>query len=162
MDVNNLQHDAVTAKLSRENLATVQSVIDVDKYEKSSKCGYDLCGTYAPFCSVCVKNAPYPCANAYMEYVGSRDGVCAADGESAQSANSEGQSEDLQAEEICVRGEDACVEESAESATAAAADEPLTVGESVAPVDEESVSASEAVQNTPRRIRIAYVRKRNR
>lgn len=53
--------------LTEENLANIQSVIDVDKYENSYKLGKDLCGTYAPFCNNCDKVGNYPCAVAYVK-----------------------------------------------------------------------------------------------
>ncbi|MGN0804783.1 MAG: hypothetical protein ACI4MS_05315 [Candidatus Coproplasma sp.] len=53
--------------LTEENLANIQSVIDVDKYENSYQLGQDLCGTYAPFCNGCDKTVNCPCAVAYVK-----------------------------------------------------------------------------------------------
>lgn len=49
------------------NLARIQDVIDIDKFVNSSECGYDLCGTYAPFCNGCDKSVQYPCAVSYIK-----------------------------------------------------------------------------------------------
>lgn len=48
------------------NLARIQNIIDIDKIVNSSECGYDLCGTYAPFCNNCNKDVQHPCAVAYV------------------------------------------------------------------------------------------------
>ncbi len=53
--------------LKGSGAAEIQGAIDVDKYLKSSECGYDLCPSYAPFCAYCDKSAPYPCAEAYLK-----------------------------------------------------------------------------------------------
>lgn len=53
--------------LEEENVAQIQSVIDVDKYKNSMECGYDLCGQYAPFCRECDKGLMYPCPHAYVK-----------------------------------------------------------------------------------------------
>jgi hypothetical protein len=55
------------AVLNDANLSRVQSVIDYDKFINSSEYGYDLCGTYAPFCAGCEKNGNSPCAVAYVK-----------------------------------------------------------------------------------------------
>ncbi len=55
------------AVLNEANLARIQSVIDIDKFVNSSECGYDLCGTYAPFCEGCDKSLQHPCAVAYVK-----------------------------------------------------------------------------------------------
>lgn len=52
--------------LTDENLADIQLVIDKDKYINSSEAGYDLCGSYAPFCKICDKGVSTPCAVAYV------------------------------------------------------------------------------------------------
>ena len=44
---------------------TLQRIIDVDKFAASRKFGVDLCGNYAPFCSVCDKQVSDPCSTAY-------------------------------------------------------------------------------------------------
>ena len=44
---------------------TMQKIFDADKYEASRRSGRDLCGNYAPFCSVCSRGVEYPCATAY-------------------------------------------------------------------------------------------------
>lgn len=49
------------------NLARIQGVIDIDKIVNSTECGYDLCGSYAPFCETCNKEVQYPCAVAYIK-----------------------------------------------------------------------------------------------
>ncbi len=46
----------------------VQSITDVDKYFGSEGFGCDLCGRYAPFCSVCDKGLQNPCGEAYVKY----------------------------------------------------------------------------------------------
>ena len=43
----------------------MQHIIEVDKYVACEQLGYDLCGNYAPFCSVCEKWVPNPCSTAY-------------------------------------------------------------------------------------------------
>ncbi len=48
--------------------AVIQAIIDVDKYLVSETADFDVCGRYAPFCAVCNKSAPHPCAIAYMRY----------------------------------------------------------------------------------------------
>jgi hypothetical protein len=53
--------------LNEANLARLQSVIDNDKFINSSECGYDLCGSYAPFCKNCEKVGLQPCAVAYVK-----------------------------------------------------------------------------------------------
>ncbi|MGN0814221.1 MAG: hypothetical protein ACI4MH_03215 [Candidatus Coproplasma sp.] len=55
------------AELNQANLARIQQVIDFDKFINSSECGYDLCGSYAPFCQGCDKGVNYPCAVAYVK-----------------------------------------------------------------------------------------------
>jgi hypothetical protein len=55
------------AVLNDANLARLQSVIDYDKFINSTECGYDLCGSYAPFCNGCDKSGYYPCAVAYVK-----------------------------------------------------------------------------------------------
>ncbi len=54
------------AKLTRDNLAEIQKVIDSDKMAHSMRSGKDLCGEYAPFCICCDKNETFPCAVAYV------------------------------------------------------------------------------------------------
>lgn len=54
-------------KLSEDNLALIQQVIDRDKYKNSAELGYDLCGSYAPFCVGCDKSVKYPCAVSYVK-----------------------------------------------------------------------------------------------
>lgn len=54
--------------------ASMQHIIDADKYIEGAKLGCDLCGEYAPFCTVCNKSDAYPCITAYavkgrMEFV---------------------------------------------------------------------------------------------
>jgi hypothetical protein len=53
--------------LNEANLARIQSVIDYDKFINSNECGYDLCGSYAPFCNGCDKAGSTPCAVAYIK-----------------------------------------------------------------------------------------------
>jgi hypothetical protein len=53
--------------LNEANLARLQSVIDSDKYVNSEEYGYDLCGSYAPFCSECKKQGNTPCAVTYVQ-----------------------------------------------------------------------------------------------
>jgi hypothetical protein len=53
--------------LNEANLARIQSVIDYDKFINSTECGYDLCGSYAPFCAGCDKSGNNPCAVAYIK-----------------------------------------------------------------------------------------------
>lgn len=55
------------AVLNEANLARIQQVIDYDKFINSSECGYDLCGSYAPFCKDCDKSVKHPCAVAYVK-----------------------------------------------------------------------------------------------
>lgn len=55
------------AVLNDANLARLQSVIDYDKFVNSNECGYDLCGSYAPFCKNCEKVGMQPCAVAYVK-----------------------------------------------------------------------------------------------
>lgn len=52
--------------LNEANLARIQSVIDYDKFINSAESGYDLCGSYAPFCNGCDKTVVHPCAVAYI------------------------------------------------------------------------------------------------
>lgn len=52
--------------INEANLARIQSTIDIDKIINSTDYGYDLCGTYAPFCKNCDKEGQYPCAMAYI------------------------------------------------------------------------------------------------
>lgn len=49
-----------------EDVRAVQTVVDLDKYIASEAFGVDLCGRYAPFCSVCDKTQPFPCGEAYF------------------------------------------------------------------------------------------------
>lgn len=49
-----------------DDAQVIQAVADVDKYLASEGLGVDLCGRYAPFCSVCDKSQPFPCGNAYL------------------------------------------------------------------------------------------------
>lgn len=44
---------------------SVQHIIDADKYVEGEKLGYDLCGSYAPFCKVCSRWADNPCVTAF-------------------------------------------------------------------------------------------------
>ena len=44
---------------------SLQHIIDVDKYVAGEELGYDVCGTYAPFCKACSKSVANPCATAY-------------------------------------------------------------------------------------------------
>ncbi len=53
--------------LNDANLSRIQSVIDYDKFLNSSDNGYDLCGSYAPFCNNCDKNCKNPCAVSYVK-----------------------------------------------------------------------------------------------
>lgn len=50
----------------KENLETIQKVIDSDKYLCSTMLNKDLCGSYAPFCALCDKSMSFPCAVAYI------------------------------------------------------------------------------------------------
>lgn len=59
--------ESMPAKLTAENLKTVQAVIDVDKYKNSAERNADLCGEYAPFCALCDKQGSYPCAVAFVK-----------------------------------------------------------------------------------------------
>ncbi len=47
---------------------SLQHIIDTDKLIGSTAVGYNLCGTYAPFCAVCSKWAENPCVTAYRIY----------------------------------------------------------------------------------------------
>ncbi len=49
------------------NLERIQSLIDYDKFINSAECGYDLCGSYAPFCKGCDKTRYCPCAYSYIK-----------------------------------------------------------------------------------------------
>lgn len=51
-----------------DDAETIQKVIDLDKLLGSEKLGIDLCGRYAPFCTVCDKSQHAPCGNAYLRY----------------------------------------------------------------------------------------------
>jgi hypothetical protein len=53
--------------LNDANLARIQSVIDYDKFINSLEYGYDLCGSYAPFCEGCDKTQKSPCAVSYIK-----------------------------------------------------------------------------------------------
>lgn len=55
------------AVLNEANLARIQQVIDYDKFINSAECGYDLCGSYAPFCNGCDKSRQHPCAVSYVK-----------------------------------------------------------------------------------------------
>lgn len=55
-------------KLSKKNLEVLQAEIDKEKLAYSIEMNRDLCGDYAPFCSCCEKNSPYPCALALIKY----------------------------------------------------------------------------------------------
>lgn len=54
------------ARLSKSNLEAIQAVIDNDKHICGTIIGRDLCGNYAPFCSLCDKSINLPCAVAYI------------------------------------------------------------------------------------------------
>ncbi len=60
--------------LNEDNLAQIQEVIDVDKYENSWNLNRDLCGEYAPFCNGCDKWVLHPCARAYVQMM-QREGM---------------------------------------------------------------------------------------
>lgn len=51
--------------LERLDSFSLQHIIDADKFVEGEKLGYDLCGTYAPFCKVCSKWVDNPCVTAY-------------------------------------------------------------------------------------------------
>ena len=53
-------------KLSQEDLALLQGVLDADKYVISAANGRDMCGEFAPFCKICNKEGSTPCATAYV------------------------------------------------------------------------------------------------
>ncbi|MCI9560944.1 MAG: hypothetical protein HFK03_00490 [Clostridia bacterium] len=58
---------SMPAQLNIQNLKNIQQTIDVDKFENSKRLNRDLCGEYAPFCSMCDKWVKYPCAVAYVK-----------------------------------------------------------------------------------------------
>ncbi|MCD8371720.1 MAG: hypothetical protein LUD27_00255 [Clostridia bacterium] len=58
----------ILSKYSFKDEKSIQKVIDFDKYYNSQKCNSDLCGSYASFCSACVKQSKTPCADAYLSY----------------------------------------------------------------------------------------------
>ncbi len=59
--------EQMPARLNMANLERLQQVIDIDKYCASCEQGCDLCGEYAPFCSLCDKSLKCPCAVAYVK-----------------------------------------------------------------------------------------------
>lgn len=58
---------SMPSRLTKENVESLQAVINVDKSTNSEILGRDLCGEYAPFCDYCDKSVYYPCANAYVK-----------------------------------------------------------------------------------------------
>ncbi len=50
-------------------LPVIQAITDIDKYLISKTVDFDVCGMYAPFCKLCVKSVPNPCATAYLKYI---------------------------------------------------------------------------------------------
>ena len=58
--------NSMPRELTKENLEKLQLIIDADKYKNSLISGFDVCGTYAPFCNNCNKSNVYPCATAYI------------------------------------------------------------------------------------------------
>lgn len=87
------------AELNQANLARIQQVIDYDKFINSSECGYDLCGSYAPFCQGCDKEVQHPCAVAYVKMM------------QAQGMEVSIQEESETEEVVCAQAEAAPVEE---------------------------------------------------
>ncbi len=55
--------------LETEHLEKLQRLIDADKYKNQLIGGYELCGSYAPFCDGCDKEQKYPCAVAYVKFM---------------------------------------------------------------------------------------------
>lgn len=53
-------------KFTKENLESIQTVIDNDKFICDSMLGRNLCGEYAPFCKLCDKSMAFQCAVAYI------------------------------------------------------------------------------------------------
>lgn len=81
-------------KLTRDNLEKIQSVIDNDKYICSTVLSRDLCGEYAPFCSLCDRSMSTPCAVAYlrmMQAEGIKLEIAISDSEAEQPDNNEEQ-----------------------------------------------------------------------
>lgn len=79
-------------KLTRDNLEKIQSVIDNDKYICSTVLSRDLCGEYAPFCSLCNRSMSTPCAVAYLRMMhaeGIKLEIAISDSEAEQTDNSE-------------------------------------------------------------------------
>lgn len=60
-------------RLTGDNLELIQATIDRDKYICSCAMHRDLCGEYAPFCSMCDKSVIYPCAVAYIKMKNAED-----------------------------------------------------------------------------------------
>ncbi len=58
----------ILSKYSFKDEKSIQKVIDFDKYYSSQQKNGDLCGSYAPFCTLCVKQSKTPCADAYLSY----------------------------------------------------------------------------------------------
>lgn len=63
----------VPASFVSSDLKRIQAIIDKDKYACSTMLGRDLCGQYAPFCDLCDRSMPNPCAVAFVRMRQSED-----------------------------------------------------------------------------------------
>lgn len=154
---------SMPAKLNKNNLEKLQSVIDNDKYKCSMAINKDLCGEYAPFCAICDKSVKFPCAVAYVNMKkaeGVQLEVAATDDDADDEVQTAEEAEPVLTEEV---SNPEPAEQPEEFAEPVAAEE---IDAEDAPAEEEPAELPQTEEETPAgqkekiRIRIAIAKRK--
>ena len=168
---------------TESNRETIQAIIDNDKIICSTMLGYDVCGTYAPFCAVCEKSLKTPCAVAYIRWRQAEEilleAACSCDGPQAEERVENVMAEEPHVEEStyeCIEvtadepvaeeyteTEEVCVENTLEDAEEIVEEESAQE-EEIPVVDEQSVEVKideePQAEQSSKRIRIAVAKRK--